>query len=238
MIVDSLRDEVSGDYEVKKSEKGQPSVVQLDPSSVWKCKETIFSATFPPGEEPSPFIVDECRKHDPNFVVLWAWKVMETPAGTEEKLGHYVICRYVPSWMEKSPVRKEPVKLSIIPANFPFDPSRIFELESWTYKWPKGSYGAKLGIPDPPKPFDKRVVDYVEAQEWLHNNTRVQDAIDALKLWEENDLKELRKVVEEADYELKQDWKEMKKCVEEGRLLPPVFEPTPFVEVARPSEEN
>jgi len=209
--------------------RGKPSVIELSKDAVWRCKETVFTAVFPAGDEPSPFIIEECRRYDPNFVVLWSWKVMETPAKTEEKLGHYVICRYVPSYAEKSGLTKRPVKLGAIPANFPFDPSRIFELESWTVRWPKGSRGARLGIPDMPKPFDEKVIDYVRYNEWCHSRNSVQDALRFLKEAEEADQKELEKVVAEAEYALKQDWNDMKKCVEEGRLLPPIFEPSPFV---------
>jgi hypothetical protein len=89
-----------------------------------------------------------------------------------------------------------------------------------------------------PKPFDEKVIAYVEAQEWIHRNVRVQDALMALKKIHEADERELRKTVEDAEYALKQDWAEMKKCVEEGRLLPPVWEPAPFVEAAKPPEES
>jgi len=79
---------------------------------------------------------------------------------------------------------------------------------------------------------------YVEAQEWIHRNVRLQDAVAALKSIFKEDEDALRKTMEDAEYQLKQDWKEMKKCVEEGRLLPPVFEPTPFVEMPKASMES
>lgn len=226
-----------GDVGTLKS-SSDPIEIPLTSSGVWRVKETVFSAVFPPGMEPSPFLVDRCREIDPGFCVVWCWKVMVTPANTEEKLGHYVICRYVPSWDEKFSGGKEPIKLGVVPASFPFDPKRIFELESWTSKWPKGSAGAKLGLPDLPKPFDERVLAYVEAQEWIHKHVRVEEAIEALRDIFKADEKELESVVAEAEYELKQHWKAMKKAVEEKNMLPPVFEKKPFVETAKPSEST
>ena len=229
--------DLTNDVEIKKS--SAPSVgFEISSEGVWKIKKVEFSAVFPPGDEPSPFVVARCREIDPNFTVLWCRKVMLTPSLGEEVFGHYVICRFVPSWMEKANTGKRPVQIGVVPANFPFDPKRIFELESWTIKWPKGSYGARLGLPEMPKPFDEKVIAYVEAQEWIHRNVRVQDAVAALKSIFKEDEDALRKTIEDAEYQLKQEWKEMKKCVEEGRLLPPVFEPTPFVEMPKASMES
>jgi len=162
---------------------------------------------------------------------------MVTPANTEEKLGHYVICRYVPSYGEKFSGGKEPISLGVVPANFPFDSKRIFEVESWKARWPKGSMGAKLGLPDLPKPFDERVLSYVECQEWIHKHVKVEEALEALREIFKADEKELETVVKEAEYELKQHWKAMKKAVEEGNMLPPVFEKKPFVEAATAARE-
>jgi len=224
-----LNVDLTDDVEIKKS-TAPPIGFEIDPSGVWQTKFKEFTAVFPAGDEPSPFLVARCREVDPNFVVVWCRKVMISPSGGEEIFGHYVICRFVPSWMEKSNSGKLPIQLGVVPANFLFDPKRIFELESWTVRWPKGSHGARLGLPEMAKPFDDKVLAYVQAQEWIHKNVRIQDAIKALQGIFKEDEDALRKTIEDAEYQLKQDWKEMKKCVEEGRLLPPVFEKAPFVE--------
>jgi hypothetical protein len=231
-VSDILSRPLEGDYDVRPS-KAAPSVIELDPKQAWKIVDTIFTAVFPHGEEPPAYLVDECRRHDPFFVPLWCWKVYLTPANTKEKVGFYVIARYVPSEQDKNS-SKAPVKLTNWPATFPFNPSRIFELLSWTIKWPKGSSGAKLGIPEPAKPFDARLVAYVKAQEDLRRNHSTAEILRMLDTWEENDQKELRALVSEAEYQLKQDWREMKKCVEEGRMLPPVWEPRPFADAPTP----
>jgi hypothetical protein len=233
---DVLNRPVEGDFELRES-KAEPQAVTIDRSGAWEIVEKGITATFPPGEEPPPSLVAECRKHDPFFVPLWAWKVYRSPAGTDEKIGHYIIGRYVPSSQDKDG-SKEPVRLTGWPADFPFDPSRIFELLSWTIKWPKGTIGAKLGLPEPAKPFDSRVVDYVKAQEDLRRNCSISEILLMIDKWEELDRLELQKVVEDAEYQLKQDWREMKKCVEEGRLLPPVWEKRPFVHLADTGERK
>lgn len=225
-----------GEWGMFPSKEGKSSVVELDKKDIWNVKETIFTAVFPPDEEPDPKLVEACRKVDPNFVVIWCTRIMLTPAGTEEKTGHYIICRYVPSSQDPDDV-KRPLVLSNWPSNFPFDPKRIFELESWTIKWPKGSFGAKMGLPETGKPFDNRVVEYVKAQEDFRNNHNPQDVLRLLAIWEENDQKMLRGIMEDAEYQLKQDWKEMKKCVEEGRLLPPIWEKKPFADAPSASFE-
>lgn len=172
----------------------------------------------------------QCRVYDKNFVPIWCTIVYKTPAGTVEKTGHYVIARYVPPGADKDNI-KQPLKLESYPWNFPFSSKRIFELLSWTLKWPKGSQGAKLGIPEPAKPFDQRVVDYVKAQEDLRGNSSINEILLMLQTWEDKDKQDLNKLISDADYELKQHWSAMKKAVEEGNILPGIYEPKPFVEV-------
>ena len=238
LVMPKFPDMKPGELQNFKSEK-EGSVIELSKKDVWQVKETIFTAVFPAGFEPSPFLVAECRRHDPNFLLIWCSKIMITPAGTEEAHDHYVICRHVPSSEIKIDLTKRPIKLGAIPKDFPFKSDSIYEVDSWTVKWPKGSWGAKLGIPDPAKPLDEKIIAYVEKQEWLHRNLRVQDALLSLAQSEEDEENELRKVMEEAEYELKQDWRDMKKCVEEGRLLPnQVWEPKPFVETPKASGEQ
>jgi len=116
--------DLTNDVEIKKS--SAPSVgFEISSEGVWKIKKVEFSAVFPPGDEPSPFVVARCREIDPNFTVLWCRKVMLTPSLGEEVFGHYVICRYVPSYMEKANTGKRPVQIGVVPANFPFDPKRV-----------------------------------------------------------------------------------------------------------------
>jgi len=217
------------DITLKESESPS-SIITLDKDAVWQVKDTIFTAVFPAGEEPDPSLVKQCRVYDPYFVPIWCWKVYRTPAETVEKTGHYVISRFVPAGTDKDDSKK-PLRLENVPGNFPFLPDRIFELLSWTIKWPKGSWGAKYAIPEPAKPFDSRVVAYVKANEDLRNNTSVMEVLQMLQTWEENDARELVNLVGDADYELKQHWAAMKKCVEEGRILPDIYPGAkPFVD--------
>lgn len=219
-----------GDGITVKESSAPPSVFKIDKKEIWQVEDTVFTAVFPAGDEPDKNLVKQCRVHDPHFVPLWCWKVYRTPAETVEKTGHYVIGRYVPAGLDLDDTKK-PLRLENLPRGFPFPGDRIFELLSWTIKWPQGSYGAKLGIPECAKPFDERVVEYVKAQEDLRKNHSIAEVLQMLDTWEENDQKELAKHVADAEYELKQHWKAMKKAVEENNLLPGIYEPKPFVEV-------
>lgn len=229
--MDALRDEITEDVQVQRGQ-GPGSVITLDKDAVWQVKDSWFTAVFPAGEEPDPALVAKCREYDPNFVVVWGGKVMVTPAHTEEVVGNYVICRYVPSVAYLND-HKKPIKLQAWPANFPFDPTQIFELHSWTLKWPKNTWGSKLGLPEPALPFDGRVVEYVRAQEHLRNAHSLKEILEWLLVFEANQQAELRKIMEEGEYALKQEWRGVKKAVEEGAWGAPPSDPKPFTEMPK-----
>ena len=197
-------------------------------AGVWAVLDTALTAVFPAGEEPDPALVKQCREYDPHFVPLWCRKVFRSPANTDTVTGHYVIGRYVPPEnLKSSKDNKPPVVLESWPSDFPFDPKEVYEVHAWTLKWPKGSYGLKLCMPEPGKPFDNRLVDYVRLQSHVHANFCVEDALRSLQEMADEEKAELRKIMEDAEYQLKQDWRGMKKAIEEERWGPTATDTTP-----------
>lgn len=201
---------------------------------VWECKHNSFTAVFPTGKEPPANLVEECRKADPDFVVVWNRKVYETPSHGTEEFGHYVICREVPTTEVKGEWdSKLPIKLDAWPKNWPHDPRAIYEVRSWTIPMPKGSPLIALGLPDIPKDFDQNLVEYVKQEAYAYANWTQDQWNQWSRSKDELDRKELERLISEIQYQVKTDYNMVKP--DEG-IEYKEWTSSPFVEVKGVSE--
>lgn len=196
---------------------------------MWQCVDTQYSAVFPAGFEPDPSLVARIRGFYPQFVPVWMVKEYVTPSEGHVTFGFYVIGR----WEPFVPQDEDGTPLTITrPADFPFHGGVIYEQLPWSD--PPNAQGKRLNLPDVFRPFDARLVEWMDAahREFCRTPGQMKEKYRqsqrALALAEQE---ELARVKENGRLRLIDDRHQVIKRIEEGKLTAPPREAQTYVQV-------
>jgi len=204
-------------------------VMQYTPSDdvpLWRLKSVMFTAVFPTSYEPDWGLVREVRREfDPNFVPLFMVRDYKPPSGSDMQFAYHVIGRWT-RMIDEDQEGRPPLQVtrpSRKSENFPFEGGYIYDQRTWSFSYPKGSYGAKMNIPDIYRPFDRRTVEWMRQA----HHSLLRDGTDFRKRWEKfhaeymaQERLELQKIEDDARMKLYDD-PEATKAIAGGTLDTP-----------------
>lgn len=195
---------------------------------IWQCVGVHHTCVFPIAFEPPRHLVAEIRKFDPWFVPICVIKEYVAPTGGTHTFVFYSIGRWAPY---PDDAEMEPVKVER-PSDFPFHGGVIYEQRLWAD--PVTPEGRKLGLPEKFRPFDMRLVKWMDAahREMLREDGsykwKVQRAIDGEY---EAEQAALEKIDAEKGYQLRHT--PIVRAIETGNFVEKPKDPKPFVQVTQ-----
>jgi len=221
----------------------KPSLTPSADVPIWKLKSAIFTAVFPTGYDPDWALVKEVREQfDPHFVPLFMVRDYKPPHGSDLQFAYYVIGRWTPS-IDEDQEGRPPLNVtrpSKTDEKFPFVGGYIYDQRTWSYQWPKGSWGAKMNIPEIYRPFDRRTIEWMREAHY----SLLRSSVSVREQWEkrqreieDQELRELQKIEDAARQKLLDD-AEATKAIKEGTLNTPyeVEISTPHVQAEKVME--
>lgn len=212
----------------------------------WECLGEKHTCVFPPGFEPDADVVRAIRRVCPNFVPMLVVADWKSPSGGVHRLRYYMLATWQPYETEADRRKHVPkVEDCDRPSDFPFVGGELYAQRLWCELWPEGS--PEYGENRPPKtgPFDRDVERYIRQVydecglvhgTWLmgsvaeagrranRNRIAKQEAEDA----------ETDKSFDDARMGMRDDRRQIRKCIDEGRWFAEPKDPQPYVEVRTP----
>jgi hypothetical protein len=132
-------------------------IVPVEDVKPWILIDQSFSTIFPAGMQPDRSLVKKVRdEFDPYFVPLFMVREYKPPYGSKMKIEYFVIGR----WSSEPEEAREPLRVQRGP-DFPWSGGYIYDQRTWSYAWPAGTDGARRNIPDIPRRFDSRTVEWM-----------------------------------------------------------------------------
>ncbi len=160
--------------------------------------EPIYTAIFPPGDEPDPAIVRAIRRFDPDFIPLACLKMYQTPTGGEDRRVYTVIARSVPD-PEESPDDCAPVNV-MLPAKGRVLPGPYYPMKTLAEKWDEKSWQFRNGVPEVAIPFDWNVYHFCKSAYWRFRQAQRSIKADVMERVD-NRIREERAAVESVEAE-------------------------------------
>ncbi len=202
----------------------------------WQCVDTHYTAVFPPGFGPDPSLVARIRGFFPRYVPVWMVKEYVTPSGGVVNYGFHVIGR----WEPFPPQDEEAVPLRIErPSDFPFHGGVIYEQLPWSD--PPNKQGKKLNLPDLFRPFDVRLVDWMDAahREMCRTPGQMKEKFQQYRrAMAEAEAAEMARTKENARLRLIDDRHHVVRLFEQGKFTAPPREAQTYVQAEKVMEER
>ena len=205
----------------------------------WQCVDTHYTCVFPAGFAPDPTLVARIRSFYPQFVPVCMVKEYVTPTGGRVNYLFHVIGRWeqmpTPDDVENG---REPLRVER-PRDFPFDGGVVYEQRPWTD--PPNAQGQRLNLPDLFRPFDQRLVDWMDAahREMVRSEgTMASKVLESLRKEQDAEAKELARVKENGRLALIDDRHQVIKLLDAGKINPPPREPQTYVQAQTVLEEK
>lgn len=163
---------------------------------------------------------------DPDFEHLWCRQLYKSPGGTYALRVYHTIARHVAHPIEGASIG-EPARVLLPADRVARGPVYVAHVLHGPRK--------KNGAPPAFRPFGWREAKNLEEQFWavrkraqgIEESKKERGAVYGFR--EAN----LRAAREEAREGLRDDWKILKRCIDEGRFHDPIPDPKPFVFVGR-----
>jgi hypothetical protein len=204
-----------------------------------------------------PGIVRDIRVFDPCYVPLLVKRIYKAPNGGRVMKQYHVIGRYIENPTDN--FKHEYVKLETVPRGFKFHPRKIHALRTLWAPWPGPDGDAPpsrewvMNMPPAEVAPGRWLVDQLAAVhkffdvgmeltekdgELVQTGT-VSSTVDRmaqiLNAREEADRKIEAEAIAEARYRMRDNWPQMKKAIDEGRLQEPPKEKKLFVDLGASS---
>lgn len=191
---------------------------------VWALVDTSYTCVFPADDEPDPVLVKEIRAFDPKFVPVLHWREYRLPTGSKVRQAYHYIARHVTDCYDPEEDLGEPLRIEAFPSNFPFVGGAIYGQMTWCLEYPKGSLGHRDCLPPMPLPFDRELVEFLRA---THHaimrtpGTLKSKVMEAIGRDRDRQQRMLEKVEAEARLRLRDDRRQIRDCISNGRWGPP-----------------
>jgi hypothetical protein len=200
--------------------------------------DTHYTCIFPVGYAPDPALVARIRSFYPQYVPVWMVKEYVTPSGGRVNYGFHVIGRWeqvpTPDDVESG---REPLRVER-PADFPFHGGVVYEQRPWSD--PPNAAGQRMNLPDLYRPFDARLVEWMDAahREMARSEGSMQQKVlEAIRKEEDAAARELARAQENGRLALIDERHQVIKLLDAGKINPPPRQPQTYVQAQTVLEE-